>query len=181
MITLYTDGPAFLTLLQREHARPLFRLIDANRSFLQPWLPWMNRILTVSDMENYILSSLSRFHLKQEAHFGIWYKGELAGSVTVERIDSVNQVAEIGYWLAPAFTGNGIMTKAVQRLIDYLIQERRINRVEIRTEATNRSSQTVALRLGFCHEGTLREAGKKAGVYVDHYLFGLVSSQWHKE
>ncbi|WP_169713581.1 GNAT family N-acetyltransferase [Paludifilum halophilum] len=178
MLTLYAETPIRLTLLERRHAPILYRLVETNRTHLQPWLTWVNHMHSLADMESYILRSLSGYACQREAHFGVWWGQWLAGSVTVERIDPVNRVAEIGYWLDQRFTGRGVMSRSVSRLVDYLFDERHINRVEIRTVPANRASRAVARRLGLHYEGTLRQAGYSNGVFVDHELYGLLRSDW---
>ncbi|EGK11926.1 GNAT family N-acetyltransferase [Kroppenstedtia eburnea] len=147
-----------LHLFHSQHAQALHRLVEANRSHLEPWLPWIRTVKGVQEIERYIRRTEAAFASGREAHFGIWHRGVLGGSVTVERIDSRNQVAEIGYWLGRELTGDGLMTRSVRRVSTYLFQERNIHRIEIRVEATNHASRRVALRAGFMEEGILREA-----------------------
>src|SRR5690606_26793219 len=131
VLTIPVDRCTQLRLLEMSHAQAMFRLVASNRDHLRPWLPWVDRMRVESDAENYILRSLGRFSAGTEAHFGIWFREMLAGSITVERIDAWNRVAEIGYWLGKEFVGKGIMRRSAAALIDYLIEKRAINRIEI--------------------------------------------------
>jgi len=40
-----------LRLLQPEHAKELFAVIDANRATLREWLPWVDATVKVADSE----------------------------------------------------------------------------------------------------------------------------------
>jgi ribosomal-protein-alanine N-acetyltransferase len=64
---------------------------------------------------------------------------------------------EIGYDLAQAFWGQGIMFEALSALIDYAFDELELNRVEALVIPGNERSRKLLARLGFTYEGTLRE------------------------
>lgn len=166
-----------LLLFQPLHAQALYRLVEANRPHLEPWLPWIRQVKDCKGVEGYIRRTQAAFAAGQEAHFGIWHHGVLGGSVTVEGIDSRHQVAEIGYWLGQNRTGKGLMTRSIQRLTAYLFHERNIHRVEIRVEATNQASRKVALRAGFREEGILREALQTDPGRCDLVIHGLLRSE----
>ncbi|GAA5344148.1 GNAT family N-acetyltransferase [Planifilum fimeticola] len=180
MLTIPVDDCIHLRLLEMSHAPALFRLVASNRDHLRPWLPWVDRMRVENDAENYILRSLGRYSAGTEAHFGIWFHGMLAGSITVERIDAWNRVAEIGYWLGREFVGRGIMRRSTAALIDYLIDRRAINRIEIRCTTANVSSQSIPLRLGFRMEGTLHQAAYLMGRFHDHLLFAITADEWKR-
>ncbi|PRX42673.1 ribosomal-protein-serine acetyltransferase [Planifilum fimeticola] len=180
MLTIPVDDFIHLRLLEMSHAPALFRLVASNRDHLRPWLPWVDRMRVENDAENYILRSLGRYSTGTEAHFGIWFHGMLAGSITVERIDAWNRVAEIGYWLGREFVGRGIMRRSTAALIDYLIDRRAINRIEIRCTTANVSSQSIPLRLGFRMEGTLHQAAYLMGRFHDHLLFAITADEWKR-
>ncbi|GGA49623.1 50S ribosomal protein L7 serine acetyltransferase [Kroppenstedtia guangzhouensis] len=166
-----------LHLFHSLHAQALHRLVEANRSHLEPWLPWIRTVKGVQEIERYIRRSRAAFATGREAHFGIWHRGVLGGSVTVERIDPHNQVAEIGYWLGRELTGDGLMTRSVQRVSTYLFRERNIHRIEIRVEAANHASRRVAQRAGFREEGILREALWTDPGRSDLVIHGLLRSE----
>jgi len=179
VLTIPVDSRTQLRLLELSHAPALFRLVASNRDHLRPWLPWVDRMRVESDTETYILRSLSRFSAGTEAHFGIWHDRNLAGSITVERIDAWNRVAEIGYWLGKGSVGRGIMRRSTSALIDYLIDQRGINRIEIRCATGNGPSQSIPRNLGFRLEGTLRQAGYLQGRFHDHLLFAITAEEWN--
>lgn len=181
MLTIPVDNQTELRLLELSHAPALFRLVASNRDHLRPWLPWVDRMLVQTDAENYIRRSLGRFAAGTEAHFGIWSDGDLAGSITVERIDPWNRVAEIGYWLAKEYAGRGTMRRAAAALIDYLIDRRSINRIEIRCTPANVRSRSIPLHLGFRLEGTLRQAAYLQGRFHDHLLFAITADEWKRK
>jgi ribosomal-protein-serine acetyltransferase len=181
MLTLQGRFGIRLIPFQQIHAGSLYRLIAYNRPHLEPWLPWIRGVRSVQDAKAYITRSQMAYAGGQQIHFGIWYGNLLAGSVTVERIDPTNRLAELGYWLGSPYTGRGWMIASTSRVIHYLFDDRDLNRVEIRCEIENTASAQVARHLGFQLEGTLRQALWKDGKYADLYVFGLLRSQWRSE
>lgn len=178
MLSHKIDQNTELKLLERHHAEAVFRLVDANRDHLRPWMFWVDDTKTVSDSETFIQKALEGFARGTEIHLGIWVDGEMAGIVGAHTIDPIKSYAEIGYWLGKGFQGRGIMTRAVRALIDDLLGERGLNRVEIRCAASNRRSQAVAERLGFRREGRLKKATPVRGGFEDLLIFGMLSEEW---
>ena len=56
---------------------------------------------------------------------------------------------EIGYWLAPAATGRGLMTRIAGHLTDLALAFDGIERVEIHCDAANSKSAAIPERLGY--------------------------------
>ncbi|PTM59937.1 GNAT family N-acetyltransferase [Desmospora activa] len=178
MLILQGDPEIVLILFQLKDAPSLYHLINSSRNHLEPWLPWIREIHSLQAVEGYITRSLFDFSKGRQLHFGIWHQARLTGSVTVERIDTNSRIAELGYWLAPAYTGKGWMKRSVSQVIQYLFERHNINRVEIRCETDNKASNQVAQRLGFQLEGTLRQGAWKDGRFVDLHLYSLLRCHW---
>ena len=66
--------------------------------------------------------------------------------------------AEVGVLIASVARGRGIVTRAVAAMLDWAFTERGVHRVEWKCAPGNEPSRRMAQRLGFTHEGTLREA-----------------------
>lgn len=167
-----------LHLLQFHHADELFALIDSNRVHLRPWLPWVDATHTVEDSRSFIRTSLEIFINSRAPTLGILFQDQLAGVISFNMINSHNQVAEIGYWLARDFQGQGIMTQAAACLVNYGFAELKLHRIQIRAATENRPSRAVAERLGFTWEGVLRETEWLYDRFVDHALYAVLSSEW---
>lgn len=82
--------------------------------------------------------------------------------------------AEIGYWLARPFWGQGIMTAVVRRLCEFAIAELALVKIEAQVFAGNAASARVLQKCGFEQEGYLRKHHLKDGKYLDARLFALV-------
>jgi RimJ/RimL family protein N-acetyltransferase len=81
--------------------------------------------------------------------------GEFVGMFSLFRFDWEVPGGEIGYWVTTEKTGRGYATEATAALTR-LAEALGLARVEIRCDAKNRRSRTVAERAGYQLEGTLR-------------------------
>ena len=70
------------------------------------------------------------------------------------------------------------MTAAVSALVRHGFRALKLNRIEIRAGVRNRRSRAIPERLGFRHEGTLRQAERLADRYVDHAVYGMLAGEW---
>ncbi len=179
MFQFKVDDEIELRLLQPSHAKVLFSLVDENRSYLRQWLPWLDANIAVSDSLQFIESSQKQWIDKSGLVAGIWYRGELVGLIGYNRIDWENRTAYIGYWLDAKHQKRGIMTRSCRALIDYAFDELQLNRVDIRCAVENHSSRAIPKRLDFRQEGIIREAEWLYDKFVDHIVYGLISSEWH--
>lgn len=167
-----------LKLRHKEDAEAMFKLTDKNREHLRPWLPWVDTTLSPQDSETFILTCQEKFEKKTAADFGVWYEGQLVGSMGFHTINSTNEWAEIGYWLDKDHEGKGIMTECVKAMINYGFNKHGLHRIQIRCSSLNIRSAGVPKRLGFTLEGTVREDHKRNGEYSDGLIFGLLKNEW---
>lgn len=174
------DEELALKLLEKHHAKELFQLVDANRERLQRWFPWVETTREPADSETFIKSALQGFADGTSVNCGIWYRKQLAGVVGPHTIREVNQSAEIGYWLGQEAEGNGVITRSCAAIIDYLVDERGINRIEARCIVSNDRSRMVMERLGMQREGILRQWQKFDYGYEDVFVYGILAAEWRE-
>ena len=164
--------------LNLRDAGALFALVEVNRERLRRWLPWPDANLSVLDSRAYILRMRTLERAGLGLSFGLWWKNRLVGVAGFNWIDGANRNAAIGYWLAQHAEGHGLMTVAVSALLRHGFRTLKLNRIEIRAGVRNRRSRAIPKRLGFHHEGTLRQAERLADRYVDHAVYGLLAEEW---
>jgi RimJ/RimL family protein N-acetyltransferase len=102
-------------------------------------------------------------------NFVIEIGGEVAGSVGFNEIK--NHKAEIGYWLARKYWNGGIMTQAVQLLVQFGFKKLRLRRIYAFVFTFNSASVAVLKKSGFKLEGILKKHAKKGTKLFDNYLF----------
>jgi ribosomal-protein-serine acetyltransferase len=175
----FTLSPeAELRLLDVGDAEALFALVDRNRAHLRQWLPWVDYTRTIEDSRMFRLEGLERFAENGSFEAGIWYKGELAGVIGLHRIAWAERKTSIGYWLGEEFQGKGLMTMACRAVIRHAFEDMDLNRIEIKVAIGNFRSRAIPQRLGFTHEGVLRDDGWLYDHHVDHDVFSLLRREW---
>jgi ribosomal-protein-serine acetyltransferase len=171
---------AELRLLEERHAPALFDLVDANRAHLRRWLPWVDSDRAVQDVQYWIRVCTQQFASNQGYECGIWWQGELVGTIANHRIDWRNRATSLGYWLGEQYQGRGLMTRACAAMVGHAFETLDLRRVEIRAAAENRRSRAIPERLGFTEEGVLRDAEWLYDHYVDLVVYGLLADEWKR-
>ncbi len=83
--------------------------------------------------------------------------------------------AEIGYWLARPYWGQGIMTAVVRNACEYAFAEFGLVKIVAHAFDFNVASARVLEKSGFELEGHLKKHFKKDGRYIDAKLYGLLN------
>jgi ribosomal-protein-serine acetyltransferase len=167
-----------LKILEPRFAEELYALSDRNRNYLREWLPWVDGTKSSDDTKNFIESSLKQLGENNGFNCAIFYRDQIAGCIGFHNMDWGNKKASIGYWLAEEFQGEGIMTSACKNLISHAFTELKLNRIEIRAGVYNLKSRAIPERLGFTNEGTVRQVEWIYDRYIDHVIYGMLSSDW---
>ena len=82
-----------LRQLQPADAVALFALVDAHRSSLREWLPWVDATVKLADTEKYIGGTLRDLAATRAFTCGIWSDGRLVGVIGHNRIDWAHRIA----------------------------------------------------------------------------------------
>jgi ribosomal-protein-serine acetyltransferase len=165
-----------LRLLHIFDAEELYELVNVNRIYLRQWMPWLDSTNNVTDIENFIKSTLQQFANNEGFAAAICENERIIGIIGLNRIDRDNRIGYIGYWLAASYQGKGIMTNSCQMLIDYAFKTLDLNRLVITCATENQRSRAIPLRLGFAHEGISRNAEWLCDRFVDHDIYSLLAS-----
>lgn len=165
-----------LKLLSLEHRDELFRLVDTNREHLREWLPWLDTNRSTNDTEAFIESVTAQHNSGKGPQYAVFHDTNMCGVCGFHPMDMSNRIGAIGYWLCKRYSGHGIMTKAVQMLVEVGFREYHLNRIEIACATANRRSRAIPERLGFQFEAVLREREYLYGQYVDHAIYSLLAS-----
>jgi ribosomal-protein-alanine N-acetyltransferase len=98
------------------------------------------------------------------------------GLVNYHHREARNEKLEIGYILAPAQQGRGLMTEAVAALVVYCFGELSAHRIEALIHPDNTASIRLVERLGFlCEGGPLRDRWRVGGRYMSVMMYGLLA------
>lgn len=70
--------------------------------------------------------------------------------------------------------GKGVATEAVNLLMRYLFENKRVNRIRLVIHPDNLASRRLAEKCGFRHEGTARGAWYHQGVHQDVEIYAVL-------
>jgi ribosomal-protein-serine acetyltransferase len=174
---LTVSGNHELRLLDESDAEELYGLIDSNRGHLARWMAWAES-QTLEQTAEFISTTRTQLISNDGFQTAITAAGRIVGMVGFRGVDWQNRGTSIGYWLAAAEQGHGTMTCAVRALVDHALTQWRLNRVELRIDIENHGSRSVAERLRFVQEGTLRQAIRLADGYHDDAVYSMLAADW---
>jgi ribosomal-protein-serine acetyltransferase len=169
---------ADLVLLEERHTADLYAVTSANREYLRRWLPWLDSTVTPWDTRAFIQRGLRLLSENEGFNCGVWHQNRLVGVVGLHSLSIANRHASVGYWLAEQAQGKGLMTTACRVMVNHAFKALALNRVEIRCAVGNLPSCAIPVRLGFVHEGIIREAEWLYDHFVDHNVYGMLASDW---
>ena len=167
-----------LRLLQLADTDELFALTDTHRAYLRVWMPWLDAVQSPADTRSFIQSTLQQLADNNGPVSAICDRGKIAGIIGFKRIDHANRIGTIGYWLAEPYTGRGLMTASCRALVNYGFQNLGLNRMVIAAATENHRSRAIPERLGFVHEGTMRDGEWLYDHYVDLEVYGCLRREW---
>ncbi len=104
-------------------------------------------------------------------------KGYLIGSMGVDDL-SIGEThrAEVGYWLASAYRGQGLITDALGVFVEYAFNYLEVTRLTAHTLDFNKASAKVLQKNNFTLEGCLRQHTKTRNGLFDVLAWGLLKS-----
>lgn len=99
--------------------------------------------------------------------------GELAGGIGLDfgGQTPLPHQAELGYWLAKPFWGQGVMTQAVRVFCDWALQTFALERIQAHIFKANLASERVLQKAGFTLEGQMTRHYLKDGQLHDGKLY----------
>ena len=106
--------------------------------------------------------------------------GEPIGSISVVRQNDRVEEAEIGYCIGSHWWHKGIMTEALNAVIEYLFIEVGINRVAARHDPNNPHSGGVMRKCGMKYEGTHRACDRNNQGICDAAQYAILRGEWKK-
>lgn len=114
--------------------------------------------------------------------FTIDIHGAASGGIGLHpQTDIYRKNAELGYWLAEPFWGNGIITRAIAQMIDFGFENLDIERIFARPFGSNLASQRVLEKTGFILEARMDQILFKNGVFEDELIYAVRRANWSKQ
>jgi RimJ/RimL family protein N-acetyltransferase len=168
-----------LRLLRTSDADELFTLTDANRAYLRTWLPWLDKTTSSANTRDFIQSTLQQFAENRGFVAAIYYDRSMVGVIGYNQINWCDRIGYIGYWIAEAYQGKGLMTISCKAIVDYGFEVLNLNRLVIACATENKRSRAIPERLGFVREATTRDAEWLYDRFVDHEVYVQLRRDWN--
>jgi RimJ/RimL family protein N-acetyltransferase len=175
-ITLHTARLRIRTLLDAD--APALMAMYADPEVVRYWshAPWTELAQVTQMLERDRQARADGMALR----LGVEHvaEGRIIGSLSLFNLSPANRRGEIGYALARAYWGQGLMQEALAAFVGYLLGDFALHRLEADVDPRNLASVRSLERLGFQREGYLRERWIGLGELCDTALYGLLASDW---
>jgi ribosomal-protein-alanine N-acetyltransferase len=179
------EGPRVrLCLALPDDVPAIVRYYTSNKAFLEPFDPtrppefyqeplWLERV--ARDREDFRQRRALRMFLFERSH-----PETVIGSVNFnDVVAGVACFCNLGYGLAEAKQGAGLMREALELAIPYVFSRPfNLHRIQANYMPHNRPSGGLLRRLGFTVEGYARDYLLLNGRWEDHVLTSLTNPNW---
>lgn len=164
-----------------EDAQPMFKnwASDAEVTKYLTWPPHDSEEITGMILDEWIRGY-------EKENFYLWMivlkknGDEPIGSISVVEGNDDLAKAEIGYCIGRKWWHKGIMSEALQAVMDYLFDEVGMNRLEARHDPRNPHSGAVMRKCGMKYEGTARQSDRNNQGICDACSYALLAGEREK-
>ena len=114
---------------------------------------------------------------------GIWWavcsldNKTFYGAAGLNGLSKQHKKAEIGFWLLPEFWGRGIITEVIPLICHFGFDKLLLHRIESLVETENKNCKSVMSKLGFQHEGTMKNCEVKNGEFISLDIYAKLSTE----
>jgi ribosomal-protein-alanine N-acetyltransferase len=131
---------------------------------------------TLADTEKYIQGVLDDYHEGRDGPWMIELRNThtVIGHIHLMEINIQHSKAEVGFVLARSYWYQGIMTEALNAVLEYSFVELGLNRVEAWCISQNRTAARVLEKVGMTKEGELRDYLYQKGVFWDFCVYAML-------
>ena len=91
---------------------------------------------------------------------------------------SHHRFTEIGIDILTDYQGKGYGSEAIRWVLEWAFENAGLHRVVIQAFEYNEGARRLYERLGFRHEGTIKEALWSQGRWWDNYKYGMLEGEW---
>ena len=174
-VVLIEGKNCYVRTFHEKDARSLTGLVSRNKYFWSTYEP-LNRpdYYTVETQYKKIQESLYLMSSKREFTFGIYALGTdyLIGHIALYSVKRLPYSSGfIGYAMDESYVGKGIVSEAVELVVNFAFRDIGLHRIEAYVAPENKASIRVLEKTGFQQEGLLRKLLFINGKWVDHYMY----------
>ncbi len=174
------DRLAVRPCMGRDHDR-VDDVRRANRLWLSPWeatLPPGSEE-SLPDLGSYRRTSDRQQREGSALMMVVELDGAVAGLVSLSGVQrGAMSQGMLGYWMTQESAGRGVGSVAVAMVIDLVIGECGLHRVEVNVRPENDRSLGLCRKLGLRREGLRVRYMNIAGKWADHVAFAIDAESW---
>lgn len=170
-VRLRTGARLLLSLPETEQAKALYALIDRNRRYLAPYLPWVPRMQAEQDVQQFIAHCRQQTAQRRSIVYLLHWDESAAGVVSLNQLDWEREYALFGYWLGVEYRGQGLIAASIQALMRRFRDLFSFQTFGIRCAIHNQASQAVAKRAGFTQKARLPRNEQIGETWYDQFLY----------
>jgi RimJ/RimL family protein N-acetyltransferase len=180
LLTTPAVPPGFMAALTQPE-------IPADGLLLRPWQPpdrravveayadpaiqrWHCRSMSEDEADAWIAGWRGRWREETDAGWAVVDADQVVGQISLRRIDLVEGLTEISYWVLPGARGRRVAPRALAAVAGWAFDALRLHRVELSHSTANPASCRVAERAGFPAEGTKRGEARHTDGWHDMHL-----------
>lgn len=147
---------------------------------LKPWMPWAHQEPEPFEAKvERVKRFRGLFDLQEDYIYGIFNPEgtRLLGGTGLHTRVGEEQL-EIGYWIHRDFVNQGMVTESTAALVKVAFEILFVHRLEIHCDPANHASAAIPRKLGFTHEGTLREKTRFLDRWSDSMIWALLEDEY---
>jgi len=137
---------------------------------------WHLATIDETEAAAWLAERAGRWQREWGADWAVERGGVVVARVGLRRLDLALGAGEAAYWTLPAARGSGVAPRALRAMSDWLFTEAGMHRVELEHSTANAASCRVALKAGFCAEGTRRRSLLHADGWHDMHLHARLAT-----
>lgn len=141
-----------------------------------PYAPWQS----LADGQAWFvrMNAMAQAGTAQQLVLELTDEHKVIGTLLYFHHDDKSARGELGYVLGRRHWGQGLMAEALQVFCGHAFGVAGVRRLEAEVNPANRASNTLLQRLGFTHEGRLRQRWVGKGAAYDTHFYGLLADEW---
>ncbi|KXF81954.1 GNAT family N-acetyltransferase [Enterovibrio coralii] len=165
-----------LRALKRVDITPLRDAISESADTISPWLDWCHEDFDDMDADAWINRSRQGWLTGSSYELAAFEldSGEFVGCVYISSIDSVANMANLGYWTATKFQGRGYALEAAEMAATLAFSHLLLTRLELVMDPANTASIRIAEKLRATFECRARNRYMYDGEAKEGLVYSLI-------
>jgi RimJ/RimL family protein N-acetyltransferase len=156
-------------------------IADGEISKYMAWEAHTDKSQTV----NFLKGEVARQQAGQGITWAVFKDGSFCGIFSIIGLVKTHRAltynkAELAYWLSRKYQGEGIMTEAGRRVLQFAFQQLGLHKLFVSHFSINKASENLIKRLGFRYVGEQLEEFQKDGVWHNHKSYELLEREFQR-